>query len=55
MSVLNKIGKVVAASALIATVSTAAFAEKVLRIQSVLPTKADEVVMLRRSAMTCLP
>ena len=36
----------VTAAAGLALMGSAAFAEKVLRIQSVLPTTADEVVML---------
>ena len=40
------IAKTIAASAVALSISTAAFAEKVLRIQSVLPNKADEVFML---------
>ena len=44
---LNSLVKASAVAAAALTVGTAAFAEKVLRIQSVLPTTADEVVMLK--------
>ena len=45
---LKKVAKTATASAVaLSVMASAAFAEKVLRIQSVLPTKADEVVMLK--------
>ena len=48
MSILTKVSKLAVGSAVaLAMTASAAFAEKVLRIQSVLPTTADEVVMLK--------
>ena len=51
MSVLAKLGKTFAATALVASVATAAIAEPVnIRIQSVISAKADEVTMLQAFA-----
>ena len=51
MSVLAKLGKTLAATALVATVATAAIAKPVnIRIQSVISAKADEVTMLKNFA-----
>ncbi|MEM9279926.1 MAG: C4-dicarboxylate ABC transporter substrate-binding protein, partial [Pseudomonadota bacterium] len=47
MSILSKVGKLAAGSAVaLSLTASAAFAETVIRIQSVLPAKADEVFML---------
>ena len=55
MSVLAKIGKTFAATALVASVATAAIAEPVnIRIQSVISAKSDEVVMLKNFAADVL-
>jgi len=51
MSVLSKTTKVIAGSAVALSIAaSAAFAEQVIRIQSVLPAKADEVFMLQEFA-----
>ena len=51
MSVLAKLGKTLAATALVATVATAAIAKPVnIRVQSVISAKADEVTMLKNFA-----
>ena len=51
MSILSKTGKILAGSAVALSVTaSAAFAETVIRIQSVLPAKADEVFMLNEFA-----
>ena len=51
MSVLAKIGKTFAATAVAAaTLASAAMAETTIRVQSVISAKADEVVMLKNFA-----
>ncbi|MEM1037882.1 MAG: TRAP transporter substrate-binding protein [Pseudomonadota bacterium] len=55
MSVLSKLGKTFAATAVAAVMATSAFAEPVnIRIQSVISATADEVVMLKNFAADVL-